>query len=145
MPSKLIAESILIRGGAFKQRFKFKPTDKEKERYFFIVNFDPRSDEVLLLYTSTTNIKDREAHRRPEVLVKISPADYKELGAHCVIDCDSIIARTKIQFMAETERGELCPLEERLQDTILHKICEADKVSRVISQKQKERIIGPTH
>ena len=142
MPSSLIESTVLIRGGAFRQWHQFPTDAKKKERYFFVVNFDPKTDEVLLLYTATTQIADREAHRRSEVLVKVSPKEYHELGANSVIDCESLIKRDRKELIKQISNKEVTPLDA-LPDTVIARICEAVKATRILSQKEKEKIIGP--
>lgn len=69
-PPDFIAEQVIVPGGAFRARVQFRD-EGMKERYLFVLNKSPQSDDDLVIATATTQIDRRIRHRGSNVVVVV--------------------------------------------------------------------------
>lgn len=144
MPPEWVLKAILKQGGAFKASHEFRD-EGQKERYFFVANRSPASDELIVLLTPTTQIDKRRRHHRERadlVLVAVGPSDYVDIARPSVIDCESPIRWPRATFEAQALAGKYKPLPA-LPTAIFVRILAAISESRTLSLMEKRLILEP--
>lgn len=142
-PSKLILQTILVRGGAFLADYEFDGKGV-KSRYFVVANHNPANDETIILFTATTQIDKRRAHRKDRadvILVPLDPVTYDGVKAPCVLDCESAIRRKRADFVKHVEERKYMPLTT-LPEIIMARVVAAVREARTLSPAEKRLILG---
>ncbi len=117
-------------------------TQDSFNNFYFVLNVDPKSDTVLVLVTSTTDFWRHEAcEGGDEVHISLSPIDYEELTANCVVCCNlpQKILKSKLERELSSRKYILLkPLPVGLLNNILKGI----EKSPVVSSDIKELVLG---
>jgi len=142
LPPKLIEEQILVRGGAFRMEYEFAEEGRKK-RFFFILNFNPRSDQILVVATATTKIKARRACRPPEVLVELSRRDCPDLDQDSLVDCSSARSWPRDQLIRGIQRKSVQPLSP-LPATVMDRLARAVGAAKTLPPKIKRLVLEET-
>jgi hypothetical protein len=139
LPPDLKFKGVLRQGAAFKAQLSINP---KKERFYFVLNVDPQTDTVLVLVTSTTDFWRHEAcGGGDEVHINLSPSDYDELTANCLVCCNlpQKILKSKLEKeLASRKYILLKPLPAELLNDILNGI----EKSSVVSSDIKELVLN---
>jgi hypothetical protein len=141
--SKLLLQTILVRGGAFKARYECFD-EGEKERIFVVANLKPTGDDKIMLFTATTQIHKRRKHHRARadlVLVPLDPLTYDGVTEKCVLDCESPVRRKRTDFLKDVEGHVYTPLTT-VPESIMAKIVAAVRETRTLSPAEKRLILG---
>jgi hypothetical protein len=142
LPTKVIEEQVLVRGGAFRMEYQFG-TEGRKRRFFFILNLDPRSDQVLVVATATTKIEARRACRPPEVLVELTRRDCPDLDQDSLIDCSSAQPWPRDQLIHGIAGKSVQPLNP-LPATVVDRLAKAVGAAKTLSPKIKRLVLRET-
>lgn len=140
LPPELKIRAVLTQGGVFKA--KLESHRDSYSRYYFVLNSNPESAELLVLSTSTTHF---ELHRScpggNDVHVPLSPQDYAGFTQNCLICCNRphAVAKQKLEAMLHSQEYEIL---EPLPPEILIRILKAIKISTVVSRKHKRLVLG---
>lgn len=117
-----------------------------KDRYFFVANHSPATDDTIILLTTSTQVEKRRARhgaRASLVLVTLEPSEYAELATTSVIDCDcALIKRPRDKFETQALAREYKPLP-RLPDPVIGRIRAAVAGARTLSAVEKRLVLGP--
>jgi hypothetical protein len=141
--SKLVLQTLLVRGGAFRARCEFL-SEGPKERIFVVANLKPAEDATIILFSATTQIAKRRAHHKGRaalVLVPLDPADYSGVTEPCVLDCESPIKRKISDFVKHVEDRQYTPLTTA-PEAIMTKIVLAVRAARSLSAVEKRLVLG---
>jgi len=130
----------MVSGGAFRKAYQFA-SEREKDRFFFILNGIPLEDRHLVIVTATTQINKRTRVRRSEVLVRLDVSDYDSLEEPSVIDCESKIVWDREFLLAEIDAHRVQPLKQ-LPAQIMAEIRMAVRVCKTWSADEKRLVLG---
>ena len=136
LPPDVIAQKILVPGGAFRMRHEFH-SEGEKNRFFFVLNKDPQSDTVVLLATATSKIKEHKAKWPPDVLVEISPFKYQELEVLSIINCETARSFQKRDVRQWITQRKIVPLRP-LPKAVLARLRTAIAQCKVLTPVDKQ-------
>jgi hypothetical protein len=141
--SKLLLQTILVRGGAFLADYQFLD-EGIKSRFFVVANLNPAADGKIILFSATTQIVSRRKHhgsRADVVLVPLEPTTYDGVLVPCVLDCESPIKRKRADFVKGVVDRDYKPLTT-VPQTVMAKIVAAVRESRTLSAAEKRLILG---
>ena len=115
------------------------------DRFFVILNANPKTDEVLILSTITTKIEhQRDFIKRtgedPSTLVEISPRDFPPLHARSAVNCNTIYQMSLSDLIAKVEAGGKT-FTAKLPKVIIASIVGRSLKSRQISPEIKQLLI----
>ena len=104
-----------------------------------VVNFDPLSDEVLLLSVVTSNVAGRKAlaisrNQPAETIVEFGPADYSPLDHASCIDCNDLKKMDASEF-EEAVRSRAAVPEDDLPPPVLARVVSGIVESTRIEKK----------
>jgi hypothetical protein len=139
LPSHLKFKGVLTQGGAFKARLSINP---RKARYYFILNVNPRTDIVLVIVTSTTDFFSHKSCAGGDyVHVNLSPRDYSELTAKCLVCCNRPrkMSKTILERDLQNQKYELL---KPLPKSLLNRILSGIEKSPVVASDIKELVLG---
>jgi hypothetical protein len=141
-PPEFISKQILVSGGAFRKHHEFR-NEGEKKRFFFVLNKNPEQDDVILLVTASTKIKELKLKYkdRPDVLVEISPSEYQPLEQPSIVNCEAARAYLKSHIQQFIDNGEIDPLQP-LPPKIVEKLHNAIAKCKVIPPEDKRLVLG---
>jgi len=120
LPENLIFSNLLVQGGGFRSRLEVSG----KYRFYFILNQNPKDDDVILLATATTKITEHKSKWPAQVLVEITPCEYHPLKQNSLVNCEFIRAYSKGKLKKNITSSEFEILEP-LPSEILKKILDA--------------------
>lgn len=138
LPDKIKIQSILMQGGAFKTKLQTDSYD----RFYFVLNFNPKEDIIIVLSTSTTQF---ELHRNcpgdKDVHLPLSQEDYTPFFKNCLICCNRPVIINKNSFIKKLQSGnyELLP---PLPSSVIEKIKHGIAKSPVVEPKIKQLVLG---
>ena len=139
LPEHLKLQGILTQGGAFKAQLSINP---KKERYYFVLNVDPKTDTVLVLVTSTTDFfPHKSCAGADDVHINLSVQDYTELSANCLICCDRPRKMPKATLERELKTQKYTLLKP-LPKPVLDRILVGIEKSPVVTSDIKELVLG---
>jgi len=141
--TRLVLQTILVRGGAFKAKYECFD-EGQKDRFFVVANAKPVSDELLMLFTATTQITKRKKYHRNRadlVLVPLDPDTYDGVTEKCVLDCEFPIKRKRSDFIKHVDSHLYTP-QTIVPDVIMAKIAVAVRQTRRLSLVEKRLVLG---
>lgn len=115
------------------------------DRFFIVLNLNPKTDEILILTTITKQIdKKREFIKRtgedPSTLVLISPSDFPNLSQDSVVNCNNIYQITLTELIDKVKNGGKI-FSYKLPKTIVSALVSGVLVSKQIPEEVKQRLI----
>jgi len=112
-----------------------------KNRYFVVMNRNPKTDTVLLLVTPTTQSEKRLAFVRgrgisEKTIVNVLTTEYQPFSHDCVFDCNGLVEVKMSDLIAriEADGSDHYP---KMPDTILSRLIHGVKESPMVSDEQK--------
>jgi len=139
LPPDVIAQKILVPGGAFRMRHEFH-SEGEKNRFFFVLNKNPQIDNVILLVTATSKIKEHKAKWPPNVLVEIGPFEYQELEVLSIVNCETARAFQKKDVQRWVSERKIVPLRP-LPKAVLARLRTAIAQCKVLAPVDKQLVL----
>jgi hypothetical protein len=132
---KFIEREVLVRGGAFRMRHQYA-AEGSKNRYFFILNYSPQTDEILVVVTTTTQ-KHADA-------VPVLKKDYSELDqdSGVVFFGGNPMFVKRTELLSKIRRKEIQPLS-RLPGGELDKLVRSALSAKHIDHRHKRLLITP--
>ena len=97
IPAKVKIPLCIEQGAVFNFRMEVDgPKRQSKNRYFVVLNRNPKTDSVLILVTSTTQIAKRKefiqrAGISEQTIVSVSPKEYPVFTSESVFNCDDVV------------------------------------------------------
>ena len=129
--------------------FRLKGDDPFKSddyHVFIVLNYDPDTNEALLLVNGTTKIEKRLNNLirlgidTLKTTVRIEPGKYSFFPEETMIDCNNV--HTKHITIDDFETKNLLPIDDHLEEEDLAKIINAVLESKQVSENQKSLICG---
>ena len=97
IPAKVKIPLCIEQGAVFNFRMEVDgPKRQSKNRYFVVLNRNPKTDSVLILVTSTTQIAKRKefiqrAGISEQTIVSVSPKEYPVFTSESVFNCNDVV------------------------------------------------------
>lgn len=137
LPRELVYQHIIVPGGAFRSIIE----KGGKYRYYFVLNQNPKNDKAILIVTATTKIGEHKSKYPHEVLVKISPTEYKPLEQKSLVNCEFARVYLKTKLLKSITEGKFEVLE-KLPEAILQKLRNALAECRNVAPIDKQLALG---
>lgn len=141
LPFDLVCQCILVPGGAFRAKIE----TGAKYRYYFVLNANPATDNVILLVTATTKITEHRCRYPADVLVEIDPNQYKPLQQKSLVNCEFARAyyRTDLETkLRESLAQKKLEILDPLPETILRGLRDALSECRNVAPIDKQLALG---
>jgi hypothetical protein len=109
IPPKVRIPLCIEQGSVFNFHIDFDEHGRQsKNRYFVAVNRNPKTDRVLILVTSTTQIaKKKEFIKRAGIsertIVSVSPKEYPVFSAESVFNCNDVYEVSRQDLVRKIE------------------------------------------
>lgn len=121
------------------------PKKQSKNRYFVVMNQDPKTDKILLLVTPTTQIEKRRKYIRDvgideETIVELAAKEYGGFSRDCVFDCNYLIEVSMSDLIKKIKESG-SDHYQKMPGDIMKKLMNGVKKSPLVSDEQK-RMIG---
>ncbi len=115
------------------------------DRFFIVLNVNPKTDEILVLTTMTTQIRKQRQYIKivgedPETLVFVSPADFLSLSERSVVNCNNIYQITMADLIAKIKNGGKT-FVQKLPRTVVSALVSGVMKSRQVSADIKKMLI----
>ena len=109
IPPKVRIPLCIEQGAVFNFRMEVNGTNRQsKNRYFVVLNRNPKTDTALVLITSTTQIeKRREFVKRAgiseQTIVSVSPKEYSVFTAESAFNCNDVVEVSMSDLIRKVE------------------------------------------
>jgi hypothetical protein len=115
------------------------------QRFFVVLNVNPKTDEILVLTTITKQIEKQErfiqtVREDTDTLVRISPADFARLSVESVVNCNNTHELTLRQLIEKVEDGGKI-FYEKLPKNIMDAIVRGVLKSNLVPAEHKKLLI----
>ena len=130
------------RGSVFNFYIDFKDSSREsKNRYFVVLNRNPKSDIVLLMLTPTTKINKvkmliQKSKINEKTVVEIRAGEYCALNSDCIFNCNNVF-EVKMENLIEKVREGGSMNYPKMPDEIVKHLVVGVKESPNVSQEFK--------
>lgn len=127
IPPKVRIPLCIEQGSVFNFYITFDGVGRQsKNRYFVVVNRNPKTDTVLIMVTSTTQIiKKKEFVKRvgisEQTIVSISPKEYPTFSAESAFNCNDVHEVSMQDLIRKIEEGGSMNYP-KIPDSILAKL-----------------------
>lgn len=97
IPPKIRIPLCIEQGSVFNFRMEVDGAHRQsKNRYFVVLNRNPKTDTALILITSTTQIEKRKefvkrAGISEQTIVEVSPREYSTFTADSAFNCNDVV------------------------------------------------------
>ncbi|MEK7501880.1 MAG: hypothetical protein AAB629_03065, partial [Patescibacteria group bacterium] len=113
IPAKVTIPICIEQGSVYHYYLETKNTDGttyKGNRFFVVLNANPKNASVLILVTFTKQIIHQQEYVKrvkedPETLVLVSPSDFPRLSVNSVVNCNNIYEKTLEDLIAEIEHS----------------------------------------
>ncbi len=111
IPVKVRVPLCIEQGSIFNFHMEVEGVNRQsKNRYFVVLNRNPKTDTALVLVTSTTQIeKRREFVKRAGIsektIVAVSPEEYAVFTAESAFNCNDVIEVNMSELIRKVEDG----------------------------------------
>ena len=148
LPPKVVVPICIEQGSIYHYRVELTNRDRSTyrgQRFFIVLNVNPKTDEVIVLTTVTTKIEEAERYvqrvkESPETLVRISRADFPRLSAESVVNCNSTYPSTMPQLIKRIEDGGII-FFEKLPRSVIEALVGGVLKSTQVPNEQKKLLI----
>jgi hypothetical protein len=109
IPVKVRIPLCIEQGSVFNFRLEVDGANRQsKNRYFVVLNRNPKTDTALILVTSTTQIEKRRAFVRragisEQTIVVVSPKEYAVFSAESAFNCNDVIEVSMSELIRKVE------------------------------------------
>lgn len=138
-----LPNDLQLRQGAVFRMMRQYNTEGEKYRFFIVLNFDPQSDKIIMLTTTTTQLEKLE-HRYGSgdntPLVYIHHSDYADIERFCAVDCSAVESWEKTSLLTAIQKKGGA-FQSPLPDLLLEKIIGKITVNKTIAPSIKCLIV----
>ncbi len=111
IPLRIRIPVCIEQGSVFNFRLEVDGSGRQsKNRYFVVLNHDPKSDAVLILLTSTTQISRKKAFVQnvrisEETIVVVSPHEYTVFACDSAFNCNDVHEVCMSDLIRKVEEG----------------------------------------
>lgn len=115
------------------------------DRFFIVLNINPKTDTALVLVTITKKIENQEKHIKVigeslDTLVRITPADFQPLSVDSCVNCNNTYEVTLSELIKKVDNGGKI-FFEKLPKNIITDLVSGVMKSNQVPNYQKKLII----
>ena len=127
IPVNIRIPLCIEQGAVFNFHMEVSGTNRQsKNRYFVVLNRDPKTDSVLILVTSTTQITKRKefvqrAGISEQTIVVVSPNEYSVFTNESAFNCNDVIEVSTEDLVRKIEENGSMNYP-KISDSILAKL-----------------------
>lgn len=142
IPLKVRIPICIEQGSVFNFLIDFNDAKRQsKNRYFVILNRNPKTDRALVLVTSTTQIvKRREYVARmgisEKTIVEVSAGEYSVFSSDSAFNCNEVFEVDMSDLIRKVEDDGSMDYP-KMPDSILHRLIDGVKESPVVTEEIK--------
>jgi hypothetical protein len=143
IPAKVRIPLCIEQGSVFNFKLEVDGNNRQsKNRYFIVVNRNPKTDTFLIMLTSTTQIaKKREFVKRAgiseETIVTVTPSEYSVFNTESAFNCNDI-HEVKMSDLIKKIEEDGSMNYPKISDVILVKLIVAINASPRVSPAIKK-------
>jgi hypothetical protein len=145
IPTKVRVPLSIEQGSVFNFRIDFnEPGRKSGNRYFVVINRNPKTDKTLVMITPTTQIEKRiEFVRKTKIsektIVVISPKEYCAFKTESAFNCNDVFEVNMEDLIRKIEDGGSMNYP-KISDPIIKKIIAGINESPIVTEEIKKLI-----
>ncbi len=145
IPLSIRIPLCIEQGCVFNFRIEFDgPKRQSKNRYFVVLNKNPKTDTALIMVTSTTQIAKRKefvqrAGISERTIVSVTPAEYSVFTRESAFNCNDVI-EVKMQDLIRKIEDNGSMNYPKIPDSVLAKLIVGVNESPTISEAVKKLI-----
>ncbi len=143
IPLKVRVPLSIEQGSIFNFHIDFDGTGRKSgNRYFVVMNCNPRTDKVLIMITSTTQIEKRKEFIRKakiseKTLVIVSPKECSTFKTESAFNCNDIHEVSMEDLVRKIEAGGSMNYP-KISDSILKKLISGITESPIATEEIKK-------
>jgi len=148
IPAEIVIPVCIEQGSIYLYAFNATRHDGSQysgERFFIILNVNPKTDKILVLTTITKQIGKQEQFVRntgqdSSTLVRITPANFSRLDVESVVNCNNTYELTLEQLVEKiNNKGKI--FFEKLPKNIIAALVSGVLKSSLVSAEHKKLIL----
>ncbi len=145
IPPKIRIPLCIEQGSVFNFLIDFDDSRREsKNRYFVVLNQNPKTDTALVMVTCTTQIEKKKEFIKKRgisqtTLVEIKAQEHCAITADSVFNCNDVL-EVKISDLIRKIEEDGSMNYPKISDSILSKLIAGVKASPLVSKNIKEII-----
>lgn len=140
LPPEAVVTICIEQGSVYHYRLdtvNHDGTPYSGDRFFIVLNANPKSDTVVVMTTITTKVEKQEkiikkSGESPDTLVKISKRDFSHLSEGSAVNCNRIYEISLTELVEKIRNG----------GKVFHKKLPKDIVSALVSGALKSRQVS---
>ena len=142
IPIKVRIPLSIEQGSVFNFHIEFDGTGRKSgNRYFVVMNCNPKTDKVLVMLTSTTQIEKRKefikkANIPEKTLIEISPKEYQTFTTNSAFNCNDV-HEVDIQDLIRKIENDGSMNYPKIPEQILKRLIAGVKESPLITEEIK--------
>ncbi len=143
IPTKVRVPLSIEQGSVFNFRIDFNELGRKSgNRYFVVMNRNPKTDKVLIMITSTTQIEKRigfvrKAKISEKTIVIVSPKECFTFKTESAFNCNDVFEVNMEDLIRKIEDGGSMNYP-KISDSILKKIIAGINESPVVTEEIKK-------
>jgi hypothetical protein len=143
IPSAIRIPICIEQGSVFNFLHEVQGVGRQsKNRYFVVMNRNPKTDTVLLLVTPTTQIEKKRSFVRlagisNETIVEVTPAECQMLSHNSAFNCNDLIEVKLSDLVAKIENNGSDHFS-KIPELIMKKLIYGVKESPMVSEDHKK-------
>jgi hypothetical protein len=115
------------------------------DRFFIVLNLNPKTDEILILTTITTKIENQKAFIKktsedPSTLVVITKSDFPQLAQASAVNCNRVYQITLKELIEKVKNGGKI-FSHNLPKTVIALLISGVLKSKQIPPDIKQKLI----
>ena len=148
IPPKILITTCIEQGSIYHYNVELINRDGSKykgDRFFIVLNVNPKTDQVLILVTPTTKIANQQEYIKrvgedSDTLVTILPSDFRKLSTESVVNCNSVHEKTLSALIESIEEGGKT-FFDKLPRNVVDSLVRGVLKSKQVSNEHKELLI----
>ncbi len=148
LPPEVTVPICIERGSLYHFQIELINGDGTKykgDRFFIVLNTDPKRDEILIFTTITSRIKNQQRYIQnigedPSTLVLITPSDFPNLSMESVVNCNNTHEISKDVLIKKIKEGGKV-YYHKLPKSIVNALIQGVLVSKQVPQERKKKLV----
>jgi hypothetical protein len=142
IPLKVRIPICIEQGSVFNFYIDFGDIKRQsKNRYFVILNRNPKTDRVLVLVTSTTQVLKRRSYVNragisERTIVKVNASEYCVFKDDSAFNCNEVFEVSMTDLIRKIENGG-SSCYPKIPETVLSKLIRGVKESPIVTEEIK--------
>ncbi|MBU2633222.1 hypothetical protein KJ751_01830 [Patescibacteria group bacterium] len=115
------------------------------DRFFVVLNVNPKTDTILILTTITKQIQNQKKFIKnigesPDTLVQITPSDFSPLSQDSIINCNNTHEESLSDLITKVKNGGKV-FSEKIPNNIINALTSGVLKSKQVPRDHKKLII----